>query len=219
MFLFLGASLVLLVIQWRAGAENSRNRPEEKLVPKSGNERVVRQEVAGIRREVAAIQSSERPNIPDSQSPATTTQPLADESQGVSSGAGVEGETNLVVDLSDRRVYLYQGKKLKTSYPLAVGQEGWETPTGSFEVIEMQKDPKWLHPITKEVVLPGPNNPLGKRWIGFWSDGKTHLGFHGTNQEDLIGQAVSHGCLRMRNKDVIALYNQVSEGTPVKVRH
>ncbi len=156
--------------------------------------------------------------VHNAQKATASSQLPAEEVQAVNFTDSVEEGPNLVVDLSDRRVYLYQGKKLKTSYPLAVGQEGWETPTGSFEVIEMQKDPKWLHPITKEVVLPGANNPLGKRWIGFWSDGKTHLGFHGTNQEDLIGQAVSHGCLRMRNKDVIALYDQVSEGTPVKVR-
>ncbi|WP_421657155.1 L,D-transpeptidase [Leptothermofonsia sp. ETS-13] len=202
---------MLLVIQWRAGAENSRYRAEDGLTRKSVNEQLVRQKVA-------AVKITEPLKVPDAQSVTARSQLPADKVQAVNSTDGVEEGPNLVVDLSDRRVYLYQGKKLKTSYPLAIGQEGWETPTGSFEVIEMQKDPKWLHPITKEVVLPGANNPLGKRWIGFWSDGKTHLGFHGTNQEDLIGQAVSHGCLRMRNKDVIALYDQVSEGTPVKVR-
>lgn len=124
----------------------------------------------------------------------------------------------LVVDLSDRRVYLYKGKKLRTSYPLAVGQPGWETPTGTFRVIQMDKQPAWQHPITGTIVSPGPDSPLGKRWIGFLLNDKSLIGFHGTNQEDLIGKAVSHGCLRMRNKDVIALYTQISLGTPVKVQ-
>jgi L,D-transpeptidase ErfK/SrfK len=124
----------------------------------------------------------------------------------------------LVVDLSDRRVYLYQQHTLKVSYPLAVGQAGWETPTGSFKVFQMMQNPSWQHPITKEVIPPGPDNPLGKSWIGFWADDKMLIGFHGTNQETLIGQAVSHGCLRMKNRDISALYRQVALGTVVEVR-
>lgn len=124
----------------------------------------------------------------------------------------------LIVDLSDRRVSVYHDQQLVNSYPVAIGQAGWETPGGSFQVLEMQPDPKWQHPITGEVILPGSQNPLGKRWIGFLVAGRTHLGFHGTNQEDLIGQAVSHGCIRMRNQDVMALYDQVALGTSVEVR-
>jgi lipoprotein-anchoring transpeptidase ErfK/SrfK len=124
----------------------------------------------------------------------------------------------LVVDLSDRQVYLYRQSRLQASYPLAIGQSGWETPTGSFQIQAMEPDPEWVHPITGEVIPAGPGNPLGKRWIGFWTDGQMEIGFHGTDQEELIGEAVSHGCLRMRNDDVVALYQQVSVGTPVIVQ-
>lgn len=127
--------------------------------------------------------------------------------------------SQLVVDLSDRRVYVYRTGKLKAKYPLAVGQRGWRTPTGTFKVLAMYRNPSWLHPITGEVVKTGPNNPLGDRWIGFWSDGRHHIGFHGTNQERMVGQAVSHGCLRMRNQDIRALYDQVGKGTPVVIRN
>lgn len=127
--------------------------------------------------------------------------------------------TRLVVDLSQRQVFVYQRQKLQASYPLAVGQAGWETPTGTFRVTQMQVNPAWQHPITEQVIPPGPDNPLGARWIGFWSDGHSHIGFHGTNQEDLVGGAVSHGCLRMRNQDIMALYQQVERGTPVIVKH
>ena len=127
-------------------------------------------------------------------------------------------DARLVLDLGDRQVYVYRDQKLVVNYPVAIGQAGWETPSGSFHVLEMQRDPKWQHPITGEIVPAGPENPLGKRWIGFLYEGRTHIGFHGTNQEDLIGQAVSHGCVRMRNRDVIALYEQISLGTPVEVR-
>jgi lipoprotein-anchoring transpeptidase ErfK/SrfK len=115
-------------------------------------------------------------------------------------------------------VYVYREQQLVTSYPIAIGQAGWETPSGSFQVLEMQRNPKWQHPITGEVVPAGADNPLGQRWIGFLYAGRTHIGFHGTNQEDLIGQAVSHGCIRMRNQDVMALYEQVALGTTVNVR-
>lgn len=126
--------------------------------------------------------------------------------------------SRLVVDLSDRRVYVWRAAKLQASYAVAVGQRGWQTPVGSFQVLKMQKYPLWRHPITGAVVPSGPDNPLGIGWIGFWSDGRLGVGFHGTNQAELVGQAVSHGCLRMHNRDMQALYKQVSVGTPVVVQ-
>ncbi|WP_199291958.1 L,D-transpeptidase [Coleofasciculus sp. FACHB-712] len=128
-------------------------------------------------------------------------------------------QSHLVVDLSDRLVYVYRDDRLQASYPVAVGQLGWETPTGSFQVLQMNQNPAWRQPITGEVIPSGANdNPLGDRWIGFWSDGRHQIGFHGTNEEHLIGQAVSHGCLRMRNQDIRMLYQQVAKGTLVLVR-
>ncbi len=127
-------------------------------------------------------------------------------------------DTSLTVDLSDRTVYLYRNQKLIASYRVAVGQPGWETPVGSFRIRQMIKNPVWQHPITDEIVPPGTTNPLGVRWIGFAADEHMKLGFHGTTSESLIGQAVSHGCLRMKNRDVTALFSQVSLGTVVTVR-
>jgi L,D-transpeptidase ErfK/SrfK len=100
---------------------------------------------------------------------------------------------------------------------VAVGRTGWETPTGRFSIFEMQQNPAWQHPFTGEVVPPGGNNPLGQRWLGFWSDGTNSIGFHGTPQESSIGQAISHGCVRLRNQDVVELYEKVALGTPVYV--
>ncbi len=124
----------------------------------------------------------------------------------------------LVVDLSDRRVYVYENKLVKISYPVAVGQPGWETPIGTFKVSQKYQNPVWQHPITGEKVLPGKKNPLGKWWIGFGSVGNLLIGFHGTNDETLVGQPVSHGCLRMRNSDIGQLYQRTSAGTVVTVR-
>lgn len=126
--------------------------------------------------------------------------------------------SRLVVDLSEAKVHSYWGDQLIASYPVAVGQPGWETPTGQFKVIQKQRNPIWQHPITRELIPTGPENPLGDRWISFWSDGRHQIGFHGTNKEELVGQPISHGCLRMRNKDIKALYEQVRVGTQVVVK-
>jgi lipoprotein-anchoring transpeptidase ErfK/SrfK len=126
--------------------------------------------------------------------------------------------SGLIVDLSDRQVSLFQDGTQVASYEIAIGQAGWETPTGQFKVMNLQSDPMWQHPFTGEVFPPGEANPLGSRWIGFWTDGKHQIGLHGTNQDDLIGQAVSHGCIRMRDADIQTLYNQVAIGTSILIR-
>lgn len=134
-----------------------------------------------------------------------------------SSPETISADTYLVIKLSDRRVYVYRSKQLKASYPIAIGKSGWETPVGNYKVLQMKRDPAWEHPWTGKIIPPGAENPLGARWIGFWTDGRNYIGFHGTPQEQLVGQAVSHGCVRMRNKDILALYAQVDVGTPVFV--
>lgn len=123
----------------------------------------------------------------------------------------------VVVKLSQRRVYLYRGDRVLAKYLIAIGKQGWETPTGSFQVLSKEKNPVFKSFRTGRLIYPGPDNPLGVRWIGIWTDGKTQIGFHGTNQEELLGQAVSHGCIRMRNRDVTAMFEQVHLGTTVMV--
>lgn len=129
----------------------------------------------------------------------------------------VELSLRLVLKRSDRRVYLYRGETQVGSYPVAVGKAGWETPLGTWAVNDMQEHPSWVHPFTGEVVPPGPDNPLGDRWIGFWTNGRSYIGFHGTPTRESVGRAASHGCVRMYNEDVRALYELVEIGTPVTV--
>lgn len=126
-------------------------------------------------------------------------------------------EVRLVLRLGERRVYVYRGNEAQVSYPVAVGREGWETPTGTFQVFDMVRNPGWTNPFTRELVLPGPTNPLGERWIAFWTDGKDYIGFHGTPNRESVGRAVSHGCIRMLNEDVRELYEMVAPGTQVIV--
>ncbi len=126
-------------------------------------------------------------------------------------------DTRLIIKLSDRRVYIYQSDRFVTSYPIAIGKPGWETPLGHFQVMQMLKYPSWQHPWQGTIIPPGKDNPLGDRWIAFWSDGKNFIGFHGTPNENSVGTPASHGCIRMKNNDVRDLFDQVSVGTPVVV--
>jgi lipoprotein-anchoring transpeptidase ErfK/SrfK len=129
-------------------------------------------------------------------------------------------EVNLLLKVGERRVYVYRGKTLLKKFPVAVGKKGWETPSGDWKVQLMQKNPGWINFKNGESFPPGADNPLGERWIGFWQDAKTRdeIGFHGTTNLKSIGQAASHGCVRMSNKDVKVLYRLVGVGTVVRVR-
>ena len=129
-----------------------------------------------------------------------------------------EQVVQVVVDLSDRQTYVYQGTEQVAAYPVAIGMDGWETPVGRFQITDMQVDPHWQHPITRADIPPGPGNPLGSRWIAFLPMEEGVIGFHGTYQPELLGQAVSHGCIRMHNADIEALFEKVGLGTTVIVQ-
>ena len=122
---------------------------------------------------------------------------------------------------------------LLEQFPVAIGRPGWETPLGSFAVLEKIRNPTWQHPQRPLKIGPSPTNPLGSRWIGFWRDCNLRkpwegvkplalpncatIGFHGTPQRGSVGRAVSHGCVRLYDEDVRRLFEQVDVGTPVTV--
>lgn len=126
-------------------------------------------------------------------------------------------ETRLVLSISERRVSLFQDDTLVTSYPVAVGAPETPTPQGEFTVSQMVIEPLWQSPWTGELHEYGPDSALGLRWIGFSESAAGSFGFHGTPTVNSIGQAVSNGCVRMYNEDVVALFDQVKVGTPVLV--
>ena len=139
----------------------------------------------------------------------------------------------LVLDRRQRLLLVLEGGQERRRFPVGVGRPGWETPVGRFEVIELARNPTWEHPVTGQHIPPGPANPLGSRWIGFHRDckgragfnGREHLvvkgcvsaGFHGTPQRASVGQAVSHGCVRLLDEHVRELFELVEMGTPVTV--
>lgn len=128
-----------------------------------------------------------------------------------------ENETHLVLRLGERRVYVYQGDEVLASYPVAIGTAQTPTPTGEFQVFQMIEDPVWQSPWTGEIKEPGPNSALGLRWIGFAEMSNGIIGFHGTPTVSSIGHAASNGCVRMYNKDVVAMFEQIEMGARVIV--
>ena len=139
----------------------------------------------------------------------------------------------LVLDRRQRLLMVLDNGQLLRRYPAAVGTVGWETPAGTFQVLEKQVDPVWEHPGNGKIVAPGQANPLGSRWIGFHRDckpkrgwdgerylsvnGCTMAGFHGTPHRWTVGRAVSHGCVRLYEEHVQELFELVQVGTPVTV--
>jgi lipoprotein-anchoring transpeptidase ErfK/SrfK len=124
---------------------------------------------------------------------------------------------SLLLKLSHRKVYVYEGDKVIATYPVAIGRPEFPTPTGEFEIFEMIVNPSWQNPWTGEVETPGADGSLGLRWIGFTQVEGGVIGFHGTPNVASIGRAASHGCVRMRNEDVVKLYEKVQLGTMVRV--
>ena len=133
-------------------------------------------------------------------------------------------DTTLVVRQSARVVELHRGGQLAGSWPVAVGTGGSPTPTGTFTIGAKRFEPTWVNPAPDRWgadlparVGPGPDNPLGLRALN-WNrvgGGDTLIRFHGTPNEDSIGEAASNGCVRMFNDDVVQLYDLVPSGAMV----
>lgn len=156
--------------------------------------------------------------LPEVLDPTFATPTPAPESTLSRSGADMPVESSVVLRLQERRVYLYSGEMLVSSYPVAVGTDKTPTPQGEFSVAQMVVNPVWQSPWTGEVHQPGPDSALGVRWIGFADSAAGSFGFHGTPTIESIGTAASNGCVRMYNEDVVALFAQVDVGTPVIVK-
>jgi L,D-transpeptidase ErfK/SrfK len=150
--------------------------------------------------------------------------PASDSTDAKPVARAPENPTYLVLRVGERRLYMKSHDGSATeSFPIAVGRTGHETPTGEFHVEEMIEWPDYARLDAKDkskvekYFPPGPNNPLGHRWIGFAHGPGWTVGIHGTPNPELLGQAVSGGCIRMRNPDVVRIYERVQLGTPVIV--
>ena len=128
----------------------------------------------------------------------------------------------IVVVQSEHRLYFYLNGKLKKTFPVATGQPAYPTPNGTTYVVWMTKDPTWTPPDSPwaagaKPVAPGPDNPVGMRWIG---TGFSGVGIHGVPpaEDSSIGTYASHGCIRMYEWDVEQLYDWVTVGMPIIIK-
>lgn len=129
----------------------------------------------------------------------------------------------IIVNTADRYLYLIQSNQRAIRYGIGVGREGFQW--GGIQKITLKREwPDWVPPpemIERQPYLPrwmagGPGNPLGARAMNL---GATVYRIHGTNAPETIGHAVSSGCFRLVNDDVIDLYERVPLGTKVVVQH
>ena len=118
----------------------------------------------------------------------------------------------VIVSVPDRKLVVMQDGAVLRVFEVAVGAEVSPSPSGTFEIVSRLTEPTYYH---AGVVIPaGDDNPLGPRWVGF---NKKGYGIHGTNAPRSIGKAASHGCIRMRNRDIVQFFAMVSVGDTVEI--
>lgn len=120
--------------------------------------------------------------------------------------------THLVVDRARLRATLYRDGRVLQRSPVAVGMPGWETPRGDFYV--RNRLTRYRSPEYGPVAFgTSARSPQATDWPA-----GGYVGIHGTDRPDLVPGRVSHGCIRMRNADVVALARRMPVGTPVTIR-
>ena len=118
----------------------------------------------------------------------------------------------IVVSIPDRKLALVEDGRVVKVYRVAVGKLSTPTATGAFRIVRRLSNPAYYQPGI--VIPPGKGNPLGARWLGLDQPG---LGIHGTNEPGTVGRFASHGCIRMRNRDVEELFARVRVGDVVEL--
>ncbi|WP_408631614.1 L,D-transpeptidase [Metabacillus kandeliae] len=106
---------------------------------------------------------------------------------------------SIAVSLSKKRLILFKNGRILKVYPAGIGKMLTATPSGVFFIVNRE---------------PDPGGPYGAMWLGL---SKKHYGIHGTNDPSSIGKAVTHGCIRLDNKDVLELASIVPNGTKVSI--
>jgi L,D-transpeptidase ErfK/SrfK len=126
----------------------------------------------------------------------------------------------LVLNIPEMRLFDFTVGVEPAIFAVAIGDAEDPTPTGSFAIGAKRSDPIWNVPVSilaerpglAPQVPPGPDNPLGDRWM---TVGRTSYGIHGTNIRWSIGRVATHGCVRLYNEDMHGLYERIEEGTPL----
>lgn len=133
---------------------------------------------------------------------------------------------SIVINLAEMRLYHFPqhaGKAVAT-FPIGIGDEGTNTPTGTFRIVKKIAKPVWhvpksirkLKPWLPKTVPPGPDNPLGSHALHLSAKG---ILIHGTNRPFGIGRRLSHGCIRLYPEDIVPFFRKVRLGAKVAIVH
>ncbi len=138
---------------------------------------------------------------------------------------GADGDA-ILINIPQLMLFHYRVGQLQAAYPAAAGKPGWQTPIGDTAITTREKNKPWFVPLSIQAemralgqpvltrVPPGPDNPLGKYWLGLALDA---LGIHGTNAPASVYGARTHGCVRLQPEHIEALFQGVAVGVPVRI--
>jgi L,D-transpeptidase ErfK/SrfK len=134
----------------------------------------------------------------------------------------------IVLNVAQRMLFVFENGDPVRAFPVAVGMADWPTPRGQFSVLVKEIDPIWDVPVSIQqemardgkpvltMVPPGPDNPLGNRWLALSA---RNLGIHGTNQPSSIYRFTTHGCIRLHPDDMLELFDLVDVDTSVQITY
>jgi lipoprotein-anchoring transpeptidase ErfK/SrfK len=128
-------------------------------------------------------------------------------------GANDPVDRIVLVSIQDRKLAVIEDGNVIGRFPIAVGAPTSPSPTGEFQIVSRVSNPTYYHPGT--VIPSGTDNPVGTRWVGLSQKG---YGIHGTNAPRSVGHAASHGCIRLRNRDMERLFAMLRVGDAVEIR-
>ncbi len=138
---------------------------------------------------------------------------IRSEAQAVESNSRDRVRRVVLVSIPDRKLAVLEQEKVIATFPVAVGAAISPSPAGEFQIVSRVANPTYYHPGT--VIPTGKDNPIGTRWLGLSQKG---YGIHGTNAPRSIGRAASHGCIRLRNRDMERLFPMLQVGDVVQIR-
>jgi lipoprotein-anchoring transpeptidase ErfK/SrfK len=204
-------------------AATVRRSPVDATVKPSATGLSVRKSRRGRALNAAAMKRQLAASLTSARRPSTisaTTHPIAPKVS--SAQLASKYPAYIIIDRHAHTLRFFRHLKPSTSYPIAVGKQGLSTPAGLYDVQWKETNPSWHVPnspwagaLAGKTIPPGPDDPIKARWMAF----NGGAGIHGIDPSEYgsIGQDASHGCVRMRIPDVIALYSRTPVHTPVFV--
>ena len=132
--------------------------------------------------------------------------------QGAQPDSKAVSDRLILVSLADRQLAVIDDGDVIARFAVAVGAADSPSPVGQFRIVNRVANPTYYHPGT--VIPSAKNNPIGTRWVGLSQKG---YGIHGTNAPRSIGHAASHGCIRLRNRDMERLFALLRVGDVVEI--